>query len=340
MKRLGLKSFGMFLLLSLLNIHATYAGGLSDDEGYYWYHSRVSSYPTGKGLVYAQLSGDSALTEPTEEMFSEQIVLKNCTETSSSELHVYNKPFDGYNFNGWYWAENGKPAGFITKDSIIGGIFNNNFLSYTHSDDKETEYYSETPDNDILGIFGRVSYDIDIDYNMDSLFVLLQKDTIDDESRDSSMAGLFYMFTSDYIKVGMDVPDNEIGDIVTLHVDSIKSQSKSVAYDDEEMVYYVYLDSADSYRIAFRGWTDTKGNKYNSPELKVNVTEAETYTAHYEYVFNLVVDDTSVKGIIDGNFKEQTIYDMNGILNNVTNKKSDIVKGKVYIVGGKKFIWF
>jgi hypothetical protein len=148
------------------------------------------------------------------------------------------------------------------------------------------------------------------------------------------------MFTSDYIKVGMDVPDNEIGDIVTLHVDSIKSQSKSVAYDDEEMVYYVYLDSADSYRIAFRGWTDTKGNKYNSPELKVNVTEAETYTAHYEYVFNLVVDDTSVKGIIDGNFKEQTIYDMNGILNNVTNKKSDIVKGKVYIVGGKKFIWF
>lgn len=260
----------LFLLFSL-NTTAM-AGG--DSEGYYWYHNRVSAYPTGKGLVYAVPEGEG-IEDESSIPFTDEITVKFCSD-SDQGLVLYQKANEGYGFNGWYNMIEGRPDTLITLfGSQIGGFLGSGSLHRTSSDDNESEYYSEEPDNNLCAVFGRVNHSLSFeieDYEMT-------------QEKYAYMWFLFYRAMDTIISI--DNPSNELGDQIRLSANSLfeyysVNEYYDIDYEEDSIINNELIsDTLSVERFIFKGWKDSKGNIYTDSVLTVIVTEPETYVAHY-----------------------------------------------------------
>jgi hypothetical protein len=327
-----IRSLCLSLCLSCLT---TFAGGLSDAEGYYWYHVRVSAYPTGKGLVYASHGLDED-EEAIKSKLSDEVILKFVEEKNfNASINVYNKPNEGYQFNGWYYnlPEFDFSQNYISNNSYIGGDFLGENLGYVNTSDNEEEHYSEEPDTDILGVFGKVSCGFSIDNveffqneDNDDIHVYIDGKEINDANANDALKSfiarcLFGNISKD-ISVMLDNPGNDVGDKLTI---TTAPYFDYLPLDNEESE----VDTTEVARLKFVGWTDTHGNKYDDVELAVDVIEVETYTAHYRIeTLNTGIHQLGIK-------KEDNMptYDLYG-------RKVRLMDGKhgLYISKGRKYI--
>lgn len=291
------------LLMSFLNFFPL-SSFASDDNGYYWYHNHVSAYPTGKGLVYATHDKDNGEpAPPTQEQYKEEMTVKFCSTSSSESLFVFNQPAEGYRFNGWFSVEDGKLGDYITKDSIIGGFFEDGRLVYTHSDDDNEEHYNEIPDNDFTAAFGRVNYEAEVD-NMEEL-----KEQIGD------ILGLVIHFSLKYMDLSISNPCNEIGDTIVLHTEPMYIDYKVGDSGDNTEI--------ENYRLEFTGWTDSEGNTHSGCDLKATVKGPNTYTAHYVLTFPTLLN---IKSASQGQRDFHPHYDLQGRPIQQVSKPSLIIK--------------
>jgi glycosyltransferase involved in cell wall biosynthesis len=293
-----------------------------DDFGYYWYHTHVAAYPTGKGLVYA--TQDSNVENPNPELFAEEMTVKFVNNSSDADLYLFNRPAEGYGFNGWYRWEDGQVSSFLSWNTSVFGLFSPSSLSSTWSEDNETEHYSEDPNDEVVGVFGRVSIKRDVD-NLNEVIAAVP---------DSEVFGAMFIIGGilDNMEFSIDNPCNEIGDNVMLsaaevYKDSVTSVDEITGVETKE-----YKDV-----VVFTGWTDTKGNHYTSSELKLKVTEHEVYTAHYQFIDN---SSSGIKSLPINESKIHKAYSLSGAV--LTSGKEEELRKKLksgfYIINGKKIL--
>ena len=280
------------LLLCLFSFVWASAG---DDHGYYWYHNHVFSHPIGRGLVYASDSKD----EPTEDMYAEELTVKFCSTSSNEELSVFNLPKEGYHFNGWYEWIDGELGNFITKENVIGGLFNHGFLYNEHSEDNDTAYYSVEPNNEFAGVFGRVNYEVEVD-NL--------QEWMSEEEEDNTWNFSLAIVIDDllYESLSISNPCNDIGDEIILHTDPL---CEYVSGNDDEDDYDDVENNETEIILRFKEWIDSQGRKYSEPTLKVTVDGPETYTAHYELTMD---GETAIASIKQAERNVPQIYNIKG----------------------------
>lgn len=308
----------LILIVFVMSCQTVFA---AHDDGYCWYNIRVSAFPTGKGLVYATNDYDDDV-EPEESNFSDEVVLK-FVEEGEARIKTYNKPKEGYQFNGWYsyLSENNVPQVLRTQDSYFGDIFDPP-LYYNWSDNDDEEHYPEEPD-EIIGAFGKVGCNativIDNFIRVDSIYYLDGREFTEEDTVGFKTFALSYVFGDirDDICPSIDNPANDVGDKVTLTT----------------IPYFDYMSSEEGeteyVRLSFKNWTDTQGNTYEDIKLEVEVKDLETYTAHYK----LERMSTGIAGIYLEKEARSPVYDLQG------RKVRPFSRQKgLYVRKGKKYL--
>ncbi len=344
MKQLSLLAFLLF------TVQAAMAG---DNEGYYWFRNHVTAYPTGAGQVYGtyseedfdyDINGIYITYSPHDELFTDEVMIQACYDSPDVNFYVFSKPAEGYNFNGWYSLnKDGIPDKLYVPNNMCALSGENNGhglfgfdarLGWYNSEDNETEYYDEAPINEIAGVFGRVNYSCIID-NIEEVEVLSEKYGEEVVSKeDIANPDIVLLLVCGRMHLSISNPANEISDMLVL-----KSDQEYIHYTYRYNEEYDIDEEVEDWRLVFAGWTDPKGNRYDSNRLNVTVTEKETYTAHYNFIYNedylefLSNKSTPISDVIARCSNVSSICDLNGRVVSPCRQQ-----GGIYIRGGKKYM--
>lgn len=318
-----------------------------DDKNYYWYNIKLAAYPSTKGLVYAY-TDVSPNSLPNAEQYKEELNIQRCTRWAGSQgflgeviFCAIAKPTSDYNFAGWYSVgDDQNPEKLIMQHSeawkyfyygeegyneFLYNTFGEDYwdlyafdgigkLKYYSTEDNDNDYYEYAPLNSIYAVFGKVNADFLID-NLEEMLISESESQIDEGSLKENVLRFASWFAeSNSFDVQISKPANDVGDKITLTFDA------NVEDKNEEEFWFT-----------FKYWTDSKGNKFYDKDLKLTVTEKETYTCHFAFTNG---ENDGIKQI-NGEGKT-AIYDLNGIYHgsNIENLQPGcyIINRKVHIV--------
>ena len=146
-----MKKFFSLMLFVALGVSAWAEG----DGNYYYFYDEVKATPTGKGVIYAT-DPDNSYAEPTNEDYVSETEVKHMVAGfPTSSIYVWAKPADGYQFAGWYDANNEKVASGMNSSISVSTE------QVTESEPlSEDDYnYGFEPDATYYGVFSKVVVD-------------------------------------------------------------------------------------------------------------------------------------------------------------------------------------
>lgn len=146
-----MKKFFSLMLFVALGVSAWAEG----DDNYYYFYDEVKATPTGKGVIYAT-DPDNSYAEPTNEDYVSETEVKHMVAGfPTSSIYVWAKPADGYQFAGWYDANNEKVASGMNSSISVSTE------QVTESEPlSEDDYnYGFEPDATYYGVFSKVVVD-------------------------------------------------------------------------------------------------------------------------------------------------------------------------------------